>query len=327
MILAVAWSGPSLARVEHEALGLAGLLGGEVALAALGPGAAEAAAQAGRFGALRAFAVEGELDHEGWVEALAALARELGTGTVVLPADPRGIELGPRLAGRLGGAVLTNVVGVELDGGAPVWTRMVFGGKAVAAVTTRRAPVVVVPRSGAFEPSAGDGKEVAVDRREAPAGGGAVRVVERRPAADTGSRLEDARVIVSGGRGLGDADGFRVLEELAALLGGTVGASLAAVDEGWAPVEWQVGLTGKAVRPELYLAVGISGASQHLAGIGAARTIVAVNRDPDAPIFAAADLGVVMDWRQLLPALIDECRARLGASESNTVPEPQRTAT
>lgn len=312
MTLVAAWSGASLARAEREALGLARLLGGEVALAAFGPGAAEAAAQAGFWGAARALAVEGDLAHEDWVEALAATVRELGAETVVVPGDARGLEVGPRLAGRLGGAAVTNVVDVDPSDGVLVWTRAVFGGKAAAAVSARRTPVVVVPRPGAFEAAAEDGGPVEVERREPPASSGAVRLIERRDTAGNGAPLEEARVIVSGGRGVGDAEGFRELEELAALLGGSVGASLAAVDEGWAPTERQVGLTGKVVRPDLYLAVGISGASQHLAGIGAARTIVAVNRDPDAPIFAAADLGVVMDWRQLLPALIDECRAHLG---------------
>ena len=136
---------------------------------------------------------------------------------------------------------------------------------------------------------------------------GAVELLGAEPIA-AGAALEEATVIVSGGAGIGGDEGFAELEELAAIMGGAVGASLAAVDNGWAPPERQVGLTGKSVSPDVYFAFGISGASQHLAGIGGAKVVVAVNTDPDAPIFRAARLGVVMDCRRLLAALIAELR-------------------
>lgn len=321
MILSVTWSraGGGLSRPALEGIGaarrLADALGREAAAVALGPDAAAAAAAAARHGVARAVAVEGDLDARGaeaYVATLAALARDLGAEVVLLPADARGREVGPRLAGRLGGAAVNDVVELRVEGGRPVWTRPVFGGKAFAAVVARRAPVVATLRPGAFEPAEAAGGEAPVERREPVLPEAPVRLRERAAEARSGPRLEEARVVVSGGRGLGGPEAFRQLEELARLLGGAVGASLAAVDEGWAPPEWQVGQTGKVVSPDVYIAVGISGASQHLAGIAGAKAIVAINKDPNAPIFEAARFGIVMDYRQILPALIEECRKLAG---------------
>jgi electron transfer flavoprotein alpha subunit len=242
---------------------------------------------------------------EGLLPALAGLVGDLGAQTVLLPADEQGGELAPRLAERLSGTAVTHVVGLARTEGRLVWTRPVFGGKALATVVALSEPVVATVRRGAFEPASGaDGfgkVELAVQEPEDLA----VELLGTEPVA-SGAALEEAAVIVSGGAGMGGPDGFAELEELAGLLGGAVGASLAAVDNGWAPPERQVGLTGKSVSPDVYFAFGISGASQHLAGIGGAKAVVAVNTDPDAPIFRTARLGVVMDGRQLLSALIAE---------------------
>jgi len=192
--------------------------------------------------------------------------------------------------------------------GRPVWTRPIYGGKALAAISAVSEPVVATLRRGAFAAAEATGGTAAVSTRTAPADDGAVELIatEVPPA---GASLEDAKVIVAGGGGIGNGDGFAELEELARLLGGAVGASLVAVDAGWAPPDRQVGLTGKVVSPDVYFALGISGASQHLAGIGGAKAVVAVNTDPDAPIFSIARLGVVMDCRPFVASMIDQLRS------------------
>lgn len=313
MILAAAWDGEGLSPASRElvavAAQLAGTLGAEPAFASLG--GAQAAAEAGGYGAARAYAFDGSLSGSGAEAALAALAelaRELGARAVLLPADERSAELAPRLAGRLGGAAVLNVTGVDVRDGRAVWTRPVFGGKALAQVAALVEPVVATLRRGVVEAPPAAGATAAVETRPAPEVDDAVELLGRD--APAGASLEDAKVIVSGGAGLGDGAAFGELEELARLLGGAVGASLAAVDAGWAPPDRQVGLTGKSVAPDLYLAIGISGASQHLAGIGDAKAVVAVNTDADAPIFQAARLGVVTDGRALVTALTDELRRR-----------------
>lgn len=277
MILIGAWD---LGAAANEAVGAAQELGGDAALVRL---------QDDHFG-------------EAAVAALAELARERGARVVLLPRDDRTAEIAPRLAERLGGVAITQVVGLE-DG---TWIRSAYGGKALVAVRPLREPVVATLARGAF--AALDAEQVQMLDAPGPAPDPAVELLarEERPA---GASLEDAKVIVSGGAGLGAAEAFEALDELAGLLGGAVGASLAAVDAGWAPAERQVGLTGKSVSPDVYFALGISGASQHLAGIGGAKAVVAVNTDPEAPIFNAARLGVVMDCKTFVAAMLERLRS------------------
>ena len=316
MILAATWDTGGLGRSGQEVLGaattLASALGETVTLAALGHDAGATAAAAGAYGAARAVAVDGAVEREAAIDALAELARELGARAVLLAGDERGGEIGPRLAQRLGGTAITDALAVDVADSQPVWTRPVFGGKALAAVRTTAEPVVATLRRGAFAAAVSTNGTVEVETRPAPGGANVVELLEVAPPA-AGIAIDQAPVIVSGGRGLGEGESFGELEELAGLLGGAVGASLAAVDAGWAPADRQVGLTGKTVSPDLYFAFGISGASQHLAGIGGAKMVVAVNTDAEAPIFGRARLGVVMDCRRLLPALIEELRRRAAA--------------
>lgn len=236
-----------------------------------------------------------------------AAVREARPDLILFAADSFGRDVAPRLAWRLKAGLVTDCIGWDEE---LRFHRPVYGGKAVAVFTVHSPMKVAVVRSGAFPaapPAPNPVRRLDTRVPDAP-----LRVVEHVKEAGSGPSLADARVVVSGGRGLGDGAAFKQIEELAAVLGAAVGASRAAVDEGWVPASWQIGQTGKSVRPELYVAVGISGASQHMAGVTAAKHIVAINSDGDAPIFETARLGVVGDYREVLPALTAALKEVLG---------------
>jgi electron transfer flavoprotein alpha subunit len=247
--------------------------------------------------------------------ALTTVSKELRPRAVLLANDSYSQELAPRLAHRLGGAAAGDATGVSILGDELRVTRTVYGGKATAVLALRRSPAVVWLRARAMQP--------ATSRRPTPAPIHALdvpeqplpdapRLVERSEEVREGARLEDARCIVSGGRGLGGPEPFELLKQLADVLGAQVAASRAACDAGWAPPSWQVGQTGKRVAPELYLAIGISGASQHLIGIADAKTICAVNTDPQAPIFKHCRFGLVEDYRNVVGPLREKLLAMKG---------------
>ncbi len=282
-----------------------------------GGAAAEAARDAADRGSGAVYLVESpaldEYQADRYLAAVEVVCRRAGPDVILFGAGDVGRELAPRLAHRLGGALVTDCVGIRADGGEIVFTRPVYGGKAMAEVAAGRGPFVATVRPRVFDPAPSGGAAAEVVPVEVALDGVAARtrVVERQAEDKAGPSLEEARVIVSGGRGVGGPEGFGMLEELAGLLGAALGASRAAVDAGWAPAAWQVGQTGKIVAPDLYIAIGISGASQHLAGISAAKHVVAVNKDPEAPIYKRAELGVAADYRQVVPALTRKLRERL----------------
>ena len=279
---------------DRAALGLLGAAGSDVHAIVVGAGAEEIARYADRV-----TAIDMDYNPEACLAALVPLCQ--GARAVLLANDAYSQELAPRLAYRLGGSAVGD--GVAIDEQLRV-TRQVYGGKAQAVIAPKRAPLVAWLRARSFAPAALRDVPAAIERVAPPAAETRTRIIERRKETQAEARLEDARVIVSGGRGIGGPEGFATeLEPLAQLLGAQMAASRAACDAGWVPPTWQVGQTGKKVAPDLYLAIAITGASQHMAGISEAKNIAAINIDPDAPIFRHARFGIVEDYRKVVPLL------------------------
>ncbi|HEY3217162.1 MAG TPA: electron transfer flavoprotein subunit alpha/FixB family protein [Candidatus Eisenbacteria bacterium] len=301
--------------VSREALGeasrLAGALGGPVV------GVCAAAADPGLAGLGEAGAAEILLashpafrfyEPRGYVQAVVAAVERVGPQAVIFAASSMGRDLAPRVAARLGVGLAADCTGLSVESGRLTATRPVYAGKAAQRVGFRRAPAMVSLRPKVFAPLAGTNGQaatvtplpIAYDEAAPKA-----RVREVKAATAGKPDLTEADIIVSGGRGLKGPENFHLVEALATALGGTVGASRAVVDAGWRPHADQVGQTGKTVSPKLYVAVAISGAIQHLAGMSSSRCIVAINKDPDAPIFKVADFGLVGDAFEVVPAFTE----------------------
>lgn len=255
-----------------------------------------------------------EMQLDAQVAALTAVCVEVEPSVVLIGRTLAGRDVGPRLAFRLGVGLAQDCLQVSADGdsGRVVAARPVYGGNALAKVTFPDAnPQIVVLRGKAYEALDADdsrGGEVVVINPNLDASVVKARLVETVTQESEGVRLEDANIVIGGGRGLGGPEPFDQLEDLASLLGGAVGASRAVCDAGWLDHSYQVGLTGKTITPDLYITVGISGASQHMAGCSASKHIVAINRDADANIFKTASFGVVGDWKNVLPSFIETVR-------------------
>ncbi len=300
-----------------ELLAAARGLAPRVEAVAWGPGTASIAGVLGEHGASRVYDVgdlAGALPGAPVAAAMAALVeRGERPDAVLFPASYDGRDVAGRLSVRLDRPVLTNVTGLSVRDGSLVTEHPVFGGaQIVHARFTGEGPGIYVVRAKSFAAASAGG--AAAEVVAAPAGDvgptGAARIVERHAEEASGPKLDEAAVVVSGGRGLGSADSYALVEELARLLHGAPGASRAIVDAGWVPYSHQVGQTGKTVKPTLYVGWGISGATQRLVGMKGAKSIVAINKDREAPIFSVADLGVVGDVHKVLPALIEALRSR-----------------
>ena len=305
----------ALKKVTAELITAARALGEPSAVVVGKPGTAEPLTEGLKAaGAAKIYVAESE-DAEGYlitpyVDVLASLAESVTPAGVLLAASADGKEIGGRLAARIGAGLLVDVVEVK-EG--PIGVHSIFGGAfTVEAQAVGDTPVITL-RPGAVEaePAEGAGEVVTVEV-PAPAEN-ATKITSREPAvAGDRPELTEATVVVSGGRGVGSAENFGVVEDLADSLGAAVGASRAAVDSGYYPGQFQVGQTGKTVSPQLYIALGISGAIQHRAGMQTSKTIIAVNKDEEAPIFEIADLGIVGDLFKVTPQLTDAVKARKG---------------
>jgi len=290
---------------------------GDAEAVALGPGAREAAAALGRHGAKRVLVNEdpafAEYLAEPATDCLAALVPQEAPDAILFPFSADSREVAGRLAARLGVGLISNAMDVQVRDDGIAAQVPYFGGAKVATFRANARPAIVLVRPKSFEISESGGEAEVV---EVPAsigdGSRRARIVETRTEAGDEVKLEEAAVVVSGGRGLGGPENFHFVEELASALGGAAGASRAIVDAGWVPYALQVGQTGKTVRPGVYIAAGISGAMQHTVGMKSSRVIVAINKDPDAPILKMADLGVVGDALKILPRLTEAVRAKKG---------------
>lgn len=307
--------GPHTAALEL--LTKARALGDTVEAVVLGPGATAAAAELGAHGATRVHAADDAVfaEHPGRPAAhvLHALVQTHAPDLVLFATTYASREVAGRLQARTGSALMSNAT--DVLGPDRARTEIFGGTKIVDVELGGPAPrlVLVRPKSFAAEPNGGSPEVVPVSV-EIPENVLGARVVERHEEAASGPKLDEAKVVVAGGRGLQGAERFAVLDELAAAIGSAaVGASRAAVDAGWVPYSYQIGQTGKTVKPEVYLAFGISGALQHVVGMKGAKRIVAVNKDPDAPILAMADLGIVGDLFEVVPALTQEIKRRSGS--------------
>ncbi|WP_040836971.1 electron transfer flavoprotein subunit alpha/FixB family protein [Nocardia brevicatena] len=305
----------ALKKISTELLSAARVLGEPSAVVVGVPGTTDKLSDAlAAAGAEKIYVAESD-DAEGYlvtpkVDVLAGLAESASPAAVLVAASAEGKEVSGRLAARIGSGLLSDVVAVNSDGSA---VHSIFGGAyTVEAKTNGDVPIISVrPGSIEINAQAGAGEKVTV---EVPAQEeGVVKIVSREPIVG-GDRpeLTEANIVVSGGRGVGSADNFSVVESLADSLGAAVGASRAAVDSGYYPGQFQVGQTGKTVSPQLYIALGISGAIQHRAGMQTSKTIVAVNKDEEAPIFEIADYGIVGDLFNVAPQLTEEVKKHKG---------------
>ena len=302
--------------VSLELLTKARELAGTVEAVTWGGDAAALAPTLGAYGASKVHDVgdlAGALPGVPVAAAIAAAISGGGPDAILIPHTYDGRDIAARLSAKLDKPVITNVTDLKLDGDKLVAGAAIFGGaQLVDTVFTGGGPGIVVVKPKSFAPEeggAGAGEVSSLDVPDAGATNGA-KIVNRHVEERSGPKLDEANIVVSGGRGLGEAGKYQMIEDLAKILKGAPGASRAIVDAGWVPYAYQVGQTGKTVKPTVYIAAGISGATQHLVGMKGAKNIIAVNKDKEAPIFSVADLGIVGDVHKVLPKLIEALKAR-----------------
>ena len=291
---------------------LAGLAGGEVDALVVGNGAGAAADAVAGTGVRKVLLCEGASFAKylavTYARAVAQIVKDRGYGAVFAPASTFGKDFMPRLSGLLDAPLASDIVGLEREGGDLRVKRPMYAGNAVGTVALVGSPMLFTVRQTAFDPAPAGGAKAPVEKVVATVDAGGTTYVSLQETKSERPELTEARVIVSAGRGIKAQENFKMVEDLADTLSAAIGASRAAVDAGWAPNDWQVGQTGKIVAPELYIALGISGAIQHLAGMKDSKVIVAINKDEEAPIFQVADYGLVADLFKAVPELIAELK-------------------
>ena len=302
-------SGGVVSTITLELLAKARDLG-EVTAFHAGADAEQVAAELGAHGATRTLTT-GDLDNglpgPALASALAAKASEESPDAILFGTTYGGRDVAGRLSVKMDAPVITNIVDL-LDTDGFTGVEPVFGGTTnVKTRFTGEMPGIFLVRPKSFNAEAAGGDAATVEIMAVPDLGatGLAKVTNRFVEESDGPKLDEAGIVVSGGRGLGEADNFQMIEDLAGKLGGAAGASRAIVDAGWVPYSYQVGQTGKVVKPDVYIAAGISGATQHMVGMKGSKTIIAINKDPEAPIFSIADLGIVGDVHKVLPALLE----------------------
>ena len=296
---------------------LADKLGGELDAAVVGSGVQDIAASLGAYGATKVYVVDDpalkDYTPHGYTKALCRIVKETQPSILLMGCTSMGRDLGPKVAARLATGIAPDCTALEIDAdGRLLMTRPMFaGGAIVKVVCPDSTPQIATIRPNVFAASTPDESQSAeVVKMDAEVSPDELRTLVREVIKSAGATVDltEAQVIVSGGRGMGGPENFKILEELAEALGAAVGASRAAVDAGWRDHQFQVGQTGKTVSPVLYVACGISGAIQHLAGMKTSKVIVAVNKDPEAPIFKMADYGIVGDLFEVVPIMTEEAK-------------------
>ncbi len=311
----------NLSSISTELLGcgrkLADELGQELSALLIGGEVSGNAQDAIAYGADKVYIVEdallGDYQADSYVAAAEKAAREVNPAIILMGQTSIGSDIAPRLAFRLETAAVLDCIALEIDSDSKrlLQTKPVYGGNAQAIYVTDTDPQIATVRAKSMTPlEKDDSKQGEVVKIEAGINASMIRttVLDKVKEEVEGVKLEDATVIVTGGRGIGGEEGFKELEELAKILKGAVGASRPACDNGWMSDKSQVGLTGKIVTPDLYIAVGVSGASQHMAGCSGSKTIVAINKDSEANIFRMAHFGVVGDWKKIMPAFKEKVK-------------------
>lgn len=304
----------ALRKVSYElvtvANDMAKNLGGVVEAVVMGNNVGACAESLAKTGVAKVYHADGaalaNFAPEVFSTTLANVIAKAQPAVVLTPATGLGKELGAQVAAKLDWGLVTDCIGYQVDSGTVIFKRPVYAGKAIATVKAKSLPVMASIRPNIFPPTEPGSPAAPIEKVDVAAVAARAKVTEKVKKEAVAVDLNEAKIVISGGRGAKSAEGFAGIHEIAKMLGAAVGASRAAVDAGWIDYSTQVGQTGKTVAPQLYIALGISGAIQHLAGMSSSKVIVAVNKDPDAPIFKVADYGIVGDMFEVMPVLKEE---------------------